>query len=114
MHSLFGWRGAFLGAAALGLAVAVLVLLMREPRRTAGREAARRRQGRRQGQRRQLLALLLSAPILINFVFFMLLAFGSFGLQNFSVVALGALYGTSRSPPTPRCPAISCSAPRAC
>ena len=31
----------------------------------------------------------------MNFVFFMIYAFGSFGLQNFSVVALGQLYGTS-------------------
>ncbi len=31
----------------------------------------------------------------MNFLFFMMYAFGSFGLQNFSVVALGQLYGTS-------------------
>ena len=31
----------------------------------------------------------------MNFVFFTIYAFGSFGLQNFSVVALGQLYGTS-------------------
>jgi len=39
--------------------------------------------------------LLLTAPILINLVFFMLMAMTNFGLQQFSVVALGALYGTS-------------------
>jgi MFS family permease len=39
--------------------------------------------------------LLLSTPILINFVFFALMAFCSFGFMNFSVVALGALYGTN-------------------
>ncbi len=37
----------------------------------------------------------MTAPILMNFVFFLIYAFGSFGLQNFSVVALGQLYGTS-------------------
>ena len=33
----------------------------------------------------------MSAPILINFVFFMLLSLTNFGMMNFSVVALGAL-----------------------
>jgi len=31
----------------------------------------------------------------VNFLFFMLLAFCGFGIQNFSVVALGALHGTT-------------------
>ena len=39
--------------------------------------------------------LLLSTPILINFVFFMLLSLTNFGIMNFSVVALGALWNTS-------------------
>ena len=38
--------------------------------------------------------LLLSAPILLNLVFFVLLAMISGGLYNYSVVALGALYAT--------------------
>jgi MFS transporter, FSR family, fosmidomycin resistance protein len=38
--------------------------------------------------------LLLSAPILLNLVFFMLLALTSFGISNYSVVALAALHGT--------------------
>jgi MFS family permease len=36
----------------------------------------------------------LSAPILLNLFFFVLLAMISGGLYNYSVVALGALYGT--------------------
>ena len=36
----------------------------------------------------------MSAPILLNLVFFVLLAMMSGGLYNYSVVALGALYGT--------------------
>ena len=31
----------------------------------------------------------------MNFLFFLIYAFGSFGMQNFSVVAVGQLYGTS-------------------
>ena len=36
----------------------------------------------------------MSAPILLNLVFFALLAMISAGLYNYSVVALGELYGT--------------------
>ena len=92
MHSLFGWRGAFLGAAVLGRRRrrgAAVPAATSEPR-SRRRQAARRRARRRHDWR-----LLLTAPILINFVFFLLLCVASFGLQNFSVVALGALYGTS-------------------
>jgi MFS family permease len=39
--------------------------------------------------------LLVSAPILLNLFFFMLLALMSGGIYNYSAVALGALYGTS-------------------
>ena len=38
--------------------------------------------------------LLTSAPILLNLLFFMLLAMMSAAIYNYSVVALGALYGT--------------------
>src|SRR5262245_17109981 len=88
LHSLFGWRGAFVGAAVLGFAVAAALMLQPEP--AAPRPAAKARQDGADTSWR----LLLSTPILINFVFFMLLSFSSFGLTNFSVVALGALYGT--------------------
>ena len=89
MHGAFGWRGAFLGAAALGL-VAVAVLLMLkdnapdQPVKSRGGTATAISNWR----------LLSSKPILVNFLFFTLLAFSSFGFMNFSVVALGALYQT--------------------
>ncbi len=90
MHSLFGWRGAFLGAAILGTVVAVLLLIQRDaapatpsakPSSTADGDTSWR--------------LLLSRPILVSLLFFMLLSVANGGLQNFSVVALGALYGTA-------------------
>lgn len=91
MQSHWGWRGAFLGAAALGIAVAPLVLM--QPRETSlRRAAARRADGTADPAGWQLL---LSAPILLNFVTFILLAMINAGLQNYSVVALGALYGTA-------------------
>jgi MFS family permease len=90
LHALFGWRGAFLGAAAVGAAVALVLLAIpdSEPNRIAKPRdgTAKADTGWR---------MLLAAPILMNFVFFAVLAFASFGLQNFSVVTLGALYGTS-------------------
>jgi MFS family permease len=89
MHSLFGWRGAFVGAGILGLVIAVGVLLQGEP--------AHEEQPAKKKTEEKPAAdwkLLLSPPILVSFVFFMLLSFSNFGLQHFSVVALGALYGT--------------------
>ena len=90
MHSMYGWRGAFLGSAILGI-LAALVLLFTpggEAHSPAGKPAAAV-SGPTNWR------LLTTAPILINFLFFLISAFGSFGLQNFSVVALDQLYGTS-------------------
>jgi MFS family permease len=87
-HALFGWRGAFLSAAIMGLVAAAVLLFQRDtPERGGGkpRDTAAADSGWR---------LLLSAPILINFLFFTLIAFGNYGLMNFAVVALGALHGT--------------------
>ncbi len=90
MQSVWGWRGAFIGASLLGFAVAVLLLAMRDgadvraiasPLKTDTATAV--------GWR-----LLLSPAILLNLVFFVLLAMISGGTNNYSVVAFGALYGT--------------------
>ncbi|CAN0187536.1 unnamed protein product [Phaeothamnion confervicola] len=91
LHNLFGWRGAFLGAAILGFVAAAVLLLQRDVA-TAARPVAKPRETASAPD--TTWRLLLSPPILINFVFFMLLSLTNFGLQNFSVVALGALYGT--------------------
>jgi FSR family fosmidomycin resistance protein-like MFS transporter len=90
MQSLVGWRGAFLGAAALGLVAAAVLLLTREPAPLAVKT-------RKQGTTGAALDgwRLLTAPaILINLVFFILLSFCGGGLNNYLVAALGALYGT--------------------
>ncbi len=89
MQTLWGWRGAFIGASLLGFAVAAALIAMRDqadthagaPRAKAGDGAA--------GWR-----LLLTPAILLNLVFFVLLAIISGGVYNYSVVALGALYAT--------------------
>jgi FSR family fosmidomycin resistance protein-like MFS transporter len=91
MQSVWGWRGAFIGAGVLGFAVAALLVAMSDdpekpvaavPPRSAQTDTAA-------GWR-----LLLSAPIVLNLVFFVLLALMSGGMSNYSVVALGALEGT--------------------
>jgi MFS transporter, FSR family, fosmidomycin resistance protein len=90
MHSYVGWRGAFLGAAVLGLVAAAVLLFTPEPAPLATR--MRRQEATDvapDGWR------LLTAPaILINLVFFILLSFSGGGLNNYLVASLGALYGT--------------------
>jgi FSR family fosmidomycin resistance protein-like MFS transporter len=94
MQSTMGWRAAFLGAAVLGLIAAFLLIFLAEPplepEHKAKVRAAQAADPSSQGWR-----LLLSAPILLNLVFFILLAVAGGGLNNFLVVALGALHGTT-------------------
>ena len=89
MQSVWGWRGAFIGAAVLGFAVAVLLLVQREEPPVAHPAPPAATEQQSTGWR-----LLLSRPIMLNLIFFMLLGLTSGGLQNYSVVALAALYGT--------------------
>jgi FSR family fosmidomycin resistance protein-like MFS transporter len=91
MHSMWGWRGAFIGAGILGIAVAAVLTAVRDTTTEAARPAtpAKTTDGGADGWR-----VLLSAPIILNLVFFMLLALTSFGVANYSVVALAALHGT--------------------
>jgi MFS transporter, FSR family, fosmidomycin resistance protein len=96
MQSHYGWRGAHVGAAILGVAVVALLLAQRptaEDRATERRRAATRSEssGQDYGWR-----FLLSPPIMLNLCFFILLSLGG-GLQTFLVVALAALYGTSNA-----------------
>ena len=90
MQNLWGWRGAFIGAGLLGFAVAAVLLAVRDNAATAPATPPRAEADKGTAGWR----LLLSAPILLNLVFFMLLAIISGGTYNYSVVALGALYGT--------------------
>lgn len=90
MQSSWGWRGAFIGAGVLGFAVVLLLLLVRDGTTTMANAGTRPASGSSDAGWR----LLLSAPILLNLMFFILLAMMSSGLYNYSVVALRALYGT--------------------
>ena len=90
MQSVWGWRGAFVGAGILGFAVAFFLLLLRDGSTATAKAGTRAASNSSDAGWR----LLLSAPILLNLAFFILLAMMSSGLYNYSVVALGALYGT--------------------
>jgi MFS transporter, FSR family, fosmidomycin resistance protein len=90
MQGWVGWRGAFLGAAALGVLAAIVLMFTREPQPLAART-------RRQDTVHAPLdgwRLLVAPAILINLVFFILLSFCGGGLNNYLVAALGALYDT--------------------
>jgi len=91
MQSLWGWRGAFIGAGVLGFAVAALLVAAGESPDLPKAAQVRKAVSANTGASWQLL---LSAPILLNLFFFVLLALMAGGMYNYSVVALGALEGT--------------------
>ncbi len=90
MQSLFGWRGAYLGASIFGLLVLLAFVAQPEPAaetRHAARRAAQA-DAADPGWR-----LLVTTPILLNLAFFILTSIMSGGLNTYLVVALGALHG---------------------
>lgn len=92
LYGQIGWRGAFLVSSGLGVIAAVVLLSQRElPQRHAARKA-KDDGGSGDGWR-----LLLSTPILLNLLFFVLLSMVGGGLNQYLVVGLGALHGTPAS-----------------
>ncbi len=91
MQSLFGWRGAYLGAASFGLLVLLVLILQPEPpvEQHARPNTKKRAEPVDTGWR-----LLMTPPILLNFAFFVLTSIMNGGLNTYLVVALGALHST--------------------
>jgi MFS family permease len=92
LYAVMGWRGAFLCAAVLGVVAAIVVFFTQEPPETVKPVAKKKdepAEASADGWK-----LLLSAPILANLVFFILLSMSGGGLYNYLVATLGALYGT--------------------
>ena len=98
LQTMVGWRGAFMGAAVLGLVAALVMAVAGEPpesgpasakARGAQQAEDARSDGTPAGWR-----LLVSPPILLNLAFFIMLSMSTGALYNFLVPALGALHGT--------------------
>lgn len=86
-----GWRGALLGAAVIGFGLLALLCAQRRrlaPTHTAPVAAA-------SGGARAAVAVLLSLPILMCFVFFVLFAAGLIGIQTFGIPTLNQTYHLS-------------------
>ena len=94
LASVLGWRGAFLATAFVGVAVALALMLFGEP--LAGRESARAKATSGDGNTSHAgdWRVLVTAPVLLNLLFFILISGVSVGVQNYSIVALEALWGT--------------------
>jgi MFS family permease len=99
MTEHFGWRVAFLGSAMVGFAVAALVIVFgsamgRAPVPAAPASAAAAAPAAKEAPAAAGWSLLLSGPVLLNLLFFVLFAITNSGMQNYGVVALDALRGT--------------------
>jgi MFS family permease len=93
LQQWLGWQGAFLAASVMGVLVAAAFLaqpaaVFVAPPRPKRAETKDDKAG---------WALLLSPPILLNLLFFVMITFSTTGIQNYSVVALGEAYGTPLS-----------------
>ncbi|HVX98905.1 MAG TPA: MFS transporter [Pseudorhodoplanes sp.] len=90
----FGWRGALLFLAAIGFAVAAALVLFGDVLGGADGHHAPSAEGKRNGSDWRLL---LSAAILLNLVFFMLLSMANSGIAGYGIVALEALWNVPLS-----------------
>lgn len=90
----FGWRGAFMAGALIGVAVALAIVIFGDV--LAGRESAQAKAAPA-GKAADASAgrnILLTLPVILNLVFFILIAGVSVGTQNYLIVALHALWAT--------------------
>lgn len=94
MTDAAGWRGALLGAAAIGAVVILVLALCREDLHAGPAEP------HSAAGRRGVLAdarILASLPVLMCFGYFILVAVGFIAIQTFGVATMIALYGASAS-----------------
>ncbi len=92
LQGMLGWQGAFIAASVMGLLVAIALVaqpaaLFETPPKPA--RPADEKKDDKAGW-----SLLLSGPILLNLLFFVMITFSTTGVQNYSVVALNEAYGT--------------------
>jgi MFS transporter, FSR family, fosmidomycin resistance protein len=93
MQSMFGWRGAYVGAAILGFTVLALLIAQPEPASDIP-HAARAAKGAAAQAVSAGWRILITPAILLNLAFFILTSIMGSGLNTYLVVALGALHAT--------------------
>jgi MFS family permease len=86
----FGWNGAILVGAGVGFAVLLLAWFNGD-----ALEVAPTRGGGRQGRIAEDIKVLASAPVLMCFAYFLLVAFVFIAMQAFSVTTMVSVYGVS-------------------
>ena len=94
LQSTVGWRGAFVGSALIGVVAALVLAAQSEPSARAAEPRSKSKPVTQANPSIDGWQLLLSPPILLNLVFFFVLAMVGGGLNQFLVVGLGALHGT--------------------
>src|SRR5215470_2800995 len=94
MQSAVGWRGAFLCSALLGVVAALVLAVQGEPPVVHPAHPSKPRSEAAASAASDGWQLLLSPPILLNLLFFVVLSMVGGGLNQYLVVGLGALYGT--------------------
>ncbi|MBI2748622.1 MAG: MFS transporter [Burkholderiales bacterium] len=92
MAGAFGWRGALLSAAVFGAIVVAFLAARREPLHVEPADA--RRAAGATGLAADL-RVLLSAPVLMCFGYFLFIAVGFIAIQTFGMATMIALYGAS-------------------
>ena len=93
LASVWGWRGALIGAGLLGFAVTLLLLAQPDVDAAGASEArAKARAAEAAGPKVSAWMLLGTVPIIMSFLFFMFNAAGVVALQNFAIPALMELY----------------------
>jgi MFS transporter, FSR family, fosmidomycin resistance protein len=93
MQSMVGWRGAFLGAATLGVVSALILAVQTEPP-VVRPHVPKPRPDETAKPPADGMRLLLSPPILLNLALFFMLSMVGGGLNQYLVVGLEALHGT--------------------
>lgn len=91
--SAFGWRTALVSAGFVGLAI-LAALFTQSSHLDDGRAAHRATPKSERAEEQKILSVLLSLPVLLCFVYFMLLAVSSIGLQSFLPAILNSLRAT--------------------
>src|SRR5947199_5555908 len=92
LQGMLGWQGAFVAASLMGLLVAIALVIQPAALFEAPPKPAR--PASEKSDEKGGWSLLLSGPILLNLLFFVMITFSTTGVQNYSVVALGEGYGT--------------------